>query len=107
MLAADAAALQAKTPLWLYILAEGQASLAKSDGTFPMKTEGGEQKLDKDSNAGTQLGPVGGRILMEVFFALLDEDQDSYFKAKNWSPVVKPGAPNLALWDVLHYIGLT
>ena len=48
MLAADAAALQAKTPLWLYILEEGQASLAKSDGTFPMKTEDGEQKLDKD-----------------------------------------------------------
>src|SRR4051812_10081219 len=105
--AADAAALQAKTPLWLYILAEGQASLAKSDGTFPMKTEDGEQKLDKDSNAGTQLGPVGGRILMEVFFALLDEDQDSYFKAKNWSPVVKPGAPDLTLWDVLHHIGVT
>ena len=44
---------------------------------------------------------------MEVFFALLDEDQDSYFKAKNWSPVVKPGVPDLTLWDVLHHIGLT
>lgn len=51
---ADAAALQAHTPLWLYILAEGQACLAKPDGTFATTTdEEGKIVIDKGSNDGT------------------------------------------------------
>jgi Animal haem peroxidase len=106
--AADATALEASTPLWLYILAEGQACLAKPDGTFGTKVEGGVTKIDKDSDAGTQLGPVGGRILMEVFFGILDDDPASYFNVTpgTWNSVVKPGAGTITLWDMLRFVGL-
>lgn len=108
MPAGDAAALEAHTPLWLYVLAEGQACLLKPGGTFPVKTEGGVTVIDKDSNAGTQLGPVGGRIVMEVFFALLDDDQSSYFHAgpSGWTSVVNPGSDTITLFDVLRFTGL-
>ena len=103
---ADRAALKAKTPLWLYILAEAQAVLATPDGTFDRKPdEKGVQKIKRDSNVGTQLGPVGGRILLEVFFGLLDSDEGSYFWETGWSPVIKPGAKALTMWDMLHFIG--
>jgi Animal haem peroxidase len=105
---ADAAALQAHTPLWLYILAEGQACLADANGHFPKTTnEEGQSVVDKNSDAGTQRGPVGGRILMEVFFAILDEDGQSYFNAKpeSWTSVVKPGSDTITMWDVLRFIG--
>ena len=103
---ADAANLEKSTPLWLYVLAEGQACLANGDGSFDMKTENGLTLIDKDSNDGTQLGPVGGRILMEVFFGLLDQDKQSYFHDKSWTSVVKPGAGPILLWDVLRFVGL-
>lgn len=45
---ADASKLDAKTPLWLYVLAEAQACLAKADGTFDMKIEDGVKVADKD-----------------------------------------------------------
>jgi hypothetical protein len=107
MPAADAAALEAHTPLWLYILAEGQACLAKPDGSFATKEEDGVTKIDKDSDAGTQLGPVGGRILLEVFFGILDDDPDSYFNAEpNWHSVIKAGADTITLWDMLRFVGL-
>jgi hypothetical protein len=102
----DAANLEKNTPLWLYILAEAQANLANPDGSFDMKTEDGVSVVDKDSNDGTQLGPVGGRILMEVFFGLLDDDKQSYFHDKSWTSVVKPGPGPILLWDVLRFVGL-
>ena len=104
---ADAKALEASTPLWLYILAEAQACLARTDGSFATKTEDGTTVIDKDSNTGTQLGPVGGRILLEVFFGILDDDPDSYFNAKpNWHSVIKAGADTITLWDMLRFVGL-
>ena len=108
MSAADAAALEEKTPLWLYILAEGQACLAKADGSFAMKTEDGVTKIDKDSDVGTQLGPVGGRILLEVFFGILDDDPESYVHAEpgSWNSVVKAGSDTITLWDMLRFVGL-
>jgi hypothetical protein len=108
MPAADAAALEANTPLWLYILAEGQACLAKADGSFATKTEDGVTKIDKDSDTGTQLGPVGGRILLEVFFGILDDDQESYVHANpgSWNSVVKAGADTITLWDMLRFVAL-
>jgi Animal haem peroxidase len=102
----DATNLEAKTPLWMYTLAEGQACLAKQDGTFATKVEKGVTVIDKDSNAGTQLGPVGGRIVLETFFAILDDDRESYFHASDWNSVVKPGADTITLWDVLRFVGL-
>jgi heme peroxidase len=106
MSAGDAAALEANTPLWLYILAEAQACLAKQDGTFATKTEDGKTVIDKDSNAGTQLGPVGGRIVLEVFFGVLDDDKESYFNVRpgQWTSVVKPDSGTITLWDVLRFI---
>jgi hypothetical protein len=103
-----AAALEAKTPLWLYILAEAQAMLARPDGSFKTKVENNKTVIDKDSNQGTQLGPVGGRILLEVFFGILDDDPGSYFNTdpnKPWVSIVKPGAATITLWDLLHCIG--
>jgi hypothetical protein len=108
MPAEDAKALEAHTPLWLYTLAEGQACLAKPDGSFATKVKDGKTVIDKDSDAGTQLGPVGGRIVLEVLFAILDDDPDSYFRAKpeTWHSVVKPGASTITLWDLLRFVGL-
>jgi len=108
MSAANAAALEEKTPLWLYILAEGQACLAKADGSFAMKTEDGVTMIDKDSDVGTQLGPVGGRILLEVFFGILDDDLESYVHAKpgSWNSVIKAGSDTITLWDMLRFVGL-
>ena len=98
----DAAALEKSTPLWLYILAEGQAALANAAGDFPREPDG---SIHKDSNDGTQLGPVGGRIVLEVFFGLLDFDPGSYFWEPSWTPVIKPGAKTLTAWDILSFIG--
>ena len=108
MSAANAAALEEKTPLWLYILAEGQACLANADGSFAMKTEDGVTMIDKDSDVGTQLGPVGGRILLEVFFGILDDDLESYVHAKpgSWNSVIKAGSDTITLWDMLRFVGL-
>jgi hypothetical protein len=81
------------TPLWFYILAEAQQSVIDAleklnaiavdgDGDFS------EDKLLDSTVARTQLGWVGGRIVAEVFYGLMDADKDSYFYApKGWKPV--------------------
>jgi hypothetical protein len=59
--------LDKSTPLWVYVLNEG---LALGDG-------------------GRHLGPVGGRIVGEVFVGLLEADQSSYFNAdRRWKPTL-------------------
>jgi hypothetical protein len=59
------------TPLWYYILCEAAKEL---DG------EGRPQ-------AGTHLGPVGGRIVAEVLVGLLEGDPSSYLSVKpKWYP---------------------
>jgi len=104
--AADALALEKSTPLWLYILAEAQADMVDSTtGDFKTKIENGKTVIDKSPDQGTQLGPVGGRILLEVFFAMLDEDKESYFKDATWKSLVKPNSETLTLWDMLRFIG--
>ncbi len=56
-------ALVACTPLWLYILAEG------------------------DISGGKQLGPVGGRIIAEVLIGILECDKTSYLGSNRaWIP---------------------
>lgn len=63
-------ALQAKnglllqqTPLWYYILKEAEIR-----------------------HGGNQLGPVGGRIVAEVFMRLLAENEDSFLNDNEWQP---------------------
>jgi Animal haem peroxidase len=85
-------ALQADTPLWFYILAEAQKSVVdkvdesgfKTGDSFP------EKELLSEGGAKTQLGWVGGRIVAEVFYGLLDSDEESYVRAapKGWQPLL-------------------
>ena len=83
-------ALQSDTPLWFYILAEAQKSIVDSvsldykDGTFS------EDQLLSGGGAKTQLGWVGGRIVAEVFYGLLDSDKESYVNAAplGWQPLL-------------------
>ena len=70
------------TPLWFYVLAEAQAPLRaaiplEQDGSFP------ETVLLRGAGARTQLGWVGGRIVAEVFYGLLDSDPVSVFRHKD------------------------
>lgn len=102
--AADAAALNADTPLWLYVLAEAQKGLLNAEGVYPTKSVEGVDVFKKESKDGTQLGPVGGRILMEVFYGVLEDDKESVFHQTNWTPVVPSSGAALTLWDVLNYI---
>ena len=75
-----------ETPLWFYILAEAQAPLVDHFGV----SEFNEDKLLKDIGAKTQLGWVGGRIVAEVFYGLLDSDSESYVNAAptGWKPIL-------------------
>jgi Animal haem peroxidase len=81
--------LRNDTPLWFYILAEAQASVVDAiqpyleiDGTFS------EDKLLKPEVAKTQLGWVGGRIVAEVFYGLIDSDEESYaYAPPDWKPI--------------------
>jgi hypothetical protein len=57
--------LEESTPLWLYVLREA-AVLAN----------------------GRTLGPVGGRIVGEVFIGLLELDRDSYLWQRGWRPTL-------------------
>jgi hypothetical protein len=54
-------------PLWFYILAEAMQ-------TF------------EDNNTSLHLGPVGGRIVGEVFVGLMYGDASSIFGHPTWSP---------------------
>lgn len=79
-------ALLHDTPLWFYILAEAQASIVDK-----VRLENGmfkESQLLEADIAKTQLGWVGGRIIAEVFYGLMDSDKDSYFHApQEWKPI--------------------
>jgi Animal haem peroxidase len=59
--------LDSSTPLWTYVLNEGLVL----------------------GNGGRHLGPVGGRIVGEVFIGLLQLDRDSYLNAeRRWKPTI-------------------
>jgi hypothetical protein len=78
--------LQHETPLWFYVLAEAQAPLVDHFGSKEFK----EEDLLTGIGAKTQLGWVGGRIVAEVFFGLLDSDDESFVRAapKGWQPIL-------------------
>jgi hypothetical protein len=71
------------TPLWFYILKEAE--------------------LLED---GVHLGPVGGRIVGEVFIALLQGDRTSYLVAEpNWKPILSMTG-EFHITDLLTFAGV-
>lgn len=80
--------LQKDTPLWFYILAEAQAPILDTvtgDGSRIFS----ENDLLNGPGALTQLGWVGGRIVAEVIYGILDSDEQSFMrdtKGPSWKP---------------------
>jgi hypothetical protein len=67
-------------PLWTYILAEAMQNLQNPAPTLPVT----EPNITINT---PQLGPVGGRIVAEVFLGLLFADSGSYLnEAPHWTP---------------------
>ncbi len=73
------------TPLWYYILKEAEV-------------------LEQ----GLRMGPVGGRIVGEVFIGLLKADKDSYLVVdKNWKPTLPSvKSADFENTDVLNFAGV-
>lgn len=73
------------TPLWYYILKEAEV------------LEGGEH-----------LGPVGGRIVGEVFIGLLRADRSSYLASeRHWRPTLPSSTPgDFRMTDLLTFAGV-
>jgi Animal haem peroxidase len=97
--------LQEDTPLWFYILAEAQQNVVDKvieDGTFS------EDVLKDPCVAKTQLGWVGGRIIAEVFYGLLDSDEESVFNAapSDWKPILG-GDQTVIFANLLKFAGET
>ena len=92
------------TPLWFYILAEAQQP------TLKFWCEQRKRNLvDADFMSGpalrSQLGPVGGRILLEVFNGVIDDDDRSFRRsadAKGWQPMI---GKRMTFWDLLRFSG--
>jgi hypothetical protein len=79
--------LDRSTPLWYYILKEAEVI-----------------------EAGRTLGPVGGRIVAEVFLGLLKADRDSYFSERRWRPTLPTRSGevtgNFTMLDFLTFAGV-
>jgi hypothetical protein len=80
--------LESSTPLWHYVLKEAEIL-----------------------ESGRRLGPVGGRIVAEVFLGLLQLDRDSYLNAQpRWRPTLptRTGAVtgNFRMVDFLAFAGV-
>lgn len=87
-------ALIEDTPLWFYILAEAQSPLV-DEIQHRGQLDGFEESflLNDPAGVSTQLRGVGGRIVAEVFYGLLDSDTESYINAapSNWKPILGGG----------------
>ena len=81
---AKAQGLDKATPLWYYILKEAQL-------------KGGSQRL----------GPVGARIVAEVFVGLVAGDVTSYLGVDpKWTPTLPANTPGTFLMsDLLRFVG--
>jgi hypothetical protein len=83
-----------KCPLWTYVLAEA----ARTKASLPASVIGGKQITTP------QLGPVGGRIVAEVFLGMLFGDKDSFLSADpHWIPTIRNKGTDFALRDVVAY----
>jgi hypothetical protein len=73
-----------ESPLWFYILAESQIT-----------------------EKGVRLGPVGGRIIAEVFLNQLGVDPNSYLNARRrFTPTVEHTGPEFTIGDFLTFAGV-
>lgn len=78
------AGLERKTPLWFYILREA----------------------DKRAD-GKHLGPVGGRIVAEVFIGLLEGDRMSFLSQEpDWRPNLGMTEGEFSIVDLLKFAGV-
>jgi hypothetical protein len=83
-----------KCPLWTYILAEA----AKHQTLVDIPVTPG-MKITTP-----QVGPVGGRIVAEVFLGMLFGDNDSFLSAEpNWTPTIRGKGTAFALRDIVAY----
>jgi Animal haem peroxidase len=81
-------------PLWTYILAE--AGNTRTAVPIPVQPA---MKINTP-----QLGPVGGRIVAEVFLGMLFGDNDSFLSADPaWLPTIGKAGKNFALRDIVAY----
>jgi len=93
------AAFKGRCPLWTYILAEAASNRTKLD--IRVKPA---MKISTP-----QLGPVGGRIVAEVFLGMLLGDNDSFLAAEpDWMPFIrnkerKDNGEGFALRDIVAY----
>jgi hypothetical protein len=82
-------------PLWTYILAEAMHNMVSVD--IPVKEKGTLVTTP-------QLGPVGGRIVAEVFLGLMFGDDGSYLQINPlWRPKTVTPEKKFALKDIVHY----
>jgi hypothetical protein len=87
-------AFRGKCPLWTYILAEA----ANTRTALPIPVQPA-MKINTP-----QLGPVGGRIVAEVFLGMLFGDNDSFLTADpEWVPTIGKAGKNFALRDIVAY----
>ena len=77
--------LDRSTPLWFYVLREAE-------------------KMAE----GKRLGPVGGRIVTEVFIGVLEGDRHSYLRQDpEWTPLLPAATPGtFAMTDLLNFAGV-
>jgi len=77
--------MEKSTPLWYYILKEAEIM-----------------------ENGLRLGPVGSRIVGEVFIGLLKADESSYLAAQpRWTPVLPSATPgDFRITDLLKFAGV-
>lgn len=93
-------ALVKATPLWFYILAEAQRPLTRKFGLDKPFDE--SELKDRSTEFGVQLDGAGGRLMAEVFNALLDSEAESYrnhVDAAHWTPPLA----KMRMWDLLHF----
>ena len=77
--------LDGDDPLWIYILREAMQL----------------------GNNGEQLGPIGSRIVGEVFVGLLSGDPQSYYRLNpGWTPELPSAGNNFELRDFLIHAGV-
>jgi hypothetical protein len=91
-------AFKQHTPLWFYVLAEAQAPVLDALEGRGFRCEPGFF-LD-EPGTGTQLGWVGGTIVLETVHRLLDSDPDSYRNhpdADGWRPMMS----KCRMWDLV------
>lgn len=92
------------TPLWFYVLAEAQQPVLDAFEAWKRARhpiDDGRFFLEDPTGSGSQLGPVGGAIVLETFHGLLDGDPGSYRNdpaAAHWTPLLE----RMRMWDLVN-----